>query len=101
MNTKEKLLEALDSFRRKVQTGEIVGLVLGGTSPEGYFFSRTVGQPPWPNGILVLQDMVAEARAIFLAQNNVSHDGGPSLAVAAPPGPSPDPDPDSRKTDGT
>ncbi len=93
MTDKQKMLDALDEWRRKVSTGEITGLILAAITRDDLFLSRTVGDPPGPHGVLVLEDIVNDAKRIFLEQNNLPYDGGPGLGIAV--------DPSSRKTDGT
>jgi hypothetical protein len=93
MNTKQKMLDALDEWRRKVNTGEITGLILAAITKDDLFLSRTHGDPPGPHGVLVLEDIVNEAKRTFLERNNLPYDGAPGLGIAD--------EPNSQETDET
>jgi hypothetical protein len=75
------MLEALDEIRRRVSTGEVEGLIVMATCANGAVLSRMVAEPPPPHGILILQDVAAEARNLFLEQFNKPDDGAPTLGV--------------------
>jgi hypothetical protein len=96
MTPKQKLLDAVESLRRKVETGEVIGLVIGATTPNDYFLSMTVGKAPGPHGILIFEDLVAQAKRTILEQN-VPQASGPSLGVAPMEGA----EPNSQETDET
>lgn len=76
---KQKMIKVLDEFRRKVETGEIVGLYMIASCSDGYAIERAKGAPPLPQGILMLQVTAEHARDIFLGGHVSPDDGRPRL----------------------
>lgn len=76
---KQKMLKDLDEFRRKVETGEIVGLYMLARCSDGYAIDRAKGAPPLPQGVLMLQVTAERARDIFLDGHISPDDGRPRL----------------------
>lgn len=76
---KRRMLEGLETFRRKVETGEIVGIVMVAQCDDGYVLDRSIGEPPSPAGILILQDIASVAADIFRAKHHTEDDGKPRL----------------------
>lgn len=85
MSAKERMLEALDEVRKRVETGETVGLIIGSVRKDDHFMSRTVGEPPGPHGILVLESILLESKLFFLERNNLPDDGAPLLGAVDSP----------------
>ena len=85
MSDKQRMLHALDEVRKRVETGETVGLIIGSVRKDDHFMSRTVGDPPGPHGILVMEDILEEAKALFLSRHNFPDDGAPLLVPVESP----------------
>ncbi len=85
MSDKQRMLHALDEVRKRVETGETVGLIIGSVRKDDHFMSRTVGKPPGPHGILVLEGILEDAKLFFLERNNLPDDGAPLLGAVDSP----------------
>ncbi len=85
---KERMLATLRNYQRKVETGELVGLILMGVQKSDYILTAQVGEPPGPHGCLLLQEIAADAKAHFLGTNVEPDDGRPLMAPV--PGSKPD-----------
>ena len=81
-DTKEKMLENLDRLRRRVLTGEVVGLITGAVCIDGCFLSATEGEGIGAEGILVLEEILLEEKRHYLEDYNKPHDDSPMLSTA-------------------
>ena len=67
LEVKKRMLEALERVRQVVESDEMIGLVLCMTTGDGTFRTRCVGQPLQANAILVLEEIVDDAKRLFLS----------------------------------
>ncbi len=77
---KERMLSTLRDYERKVETGELVGLIVMGVKKDDYITTAQVGDPPGPHGCLLLQQIAEDAKAHFLDTNVEDDDGKPLMA---------------------
>ncbi len=76
---KQKMLETLDEFKRKVETGEIIGLFMLATCNDGHALTRAKGANPGPNGVMLLWKVAERGRDLFLNGHDKPDDGRPRL----------------------
>lgn len=77
---KERMLATIRDYQRKVETGELVGLILMGVKKDDYITKAQVGEPPGPHGCLLLQGIAADAKDHFLGTYVEPDDGKPLMA---------------------
>jgi len=65
---REKLLSTLESLRRKIDTGEMTGMVVIATGDDDTFSAWRVGTLPGPSAILLMRDYSDKAMRLHLDQ---------------------------------
>lgn len=81
-DSKPEMLDQLERLRRKVETGEVIGLITGAVRSDGMFLGSVHGDRPGPHGILVFEKYLQDAKDLFLESNVSDYDGGPMLGAA-------------------
>lgn len=76
---KERMLEYLDHFRRRVETGEITGIVMVAQCNDDNVLNRRAGEWLSSDGVLVMQRIASVTADVYLDGHQSEDDEKPRL----------------------